>query len=126
MGIALQPIETPSVIGANERRLFGRIPLDVSVYVSVAGRVSGWGRIRDLGLGGAFIDAGDLELYPNDIARILFPGGVILRARVTRHAAGGLGLMFRDHDRHSLDRLRILVETLPGRVLPMPRLGVRH
>lgn len=92
--------------GEGERRIFTRVGTDIDVYVQSRGRLLGRFRVSDLGLGGVFIDARSLELYPNDFAELVFPHGGLFRAVVIRHTERGVGLMFQDHDEGSLDALR--------------------
>jgi len=92
--------------GEAERRIFTRMRMDIDVLVRTRGRLLGRYRVHDLGLGGVFISAGSLDLYPNDLAELAFPEGGVFRAMVVRHEEQGVGLMFHDHDEESLDALR--------------------
>lgn len=120
-----------------ERRIFTRMRLDAEVMVRVRGRTLGPCRVRDLGLGGVFVDAGGMDLYPNDLVDLTFPpvlpsifaGNVVFRARVVRHAEQGIGLMFHDHDEASLDALREMMTGMPrgaGRAPPAAALSLRR
>lgn len=118
-----------TVSGEVERRIFTRMRLDADVLIRVRGRTLGRCRIRDLGLGGVFIVAGGIDLYPNDLVDLAFSGGVVFRALVVRHAEQGVGLMFHDHDEASLDALREMMAEIPrgaGRALLAEALSLRH
>lgn len=122
-----------TVSGDAERRIFTRMRLDADVTVRVRGRMLGRCRIRDLGLGGVFLVAGSIDLYPNDLVDLTFPalisGRGVFRARVVRHAEQGVGLMFHDHDEASLDALREMMTEIPRGTARVPlaeALSLRH
>lgn len=104
-----------------ERRVFTRIRLGLEVAVRMKDRSLGRFRTRDLDMGGLFVEAGEIDLYPNDIAELAFPDaagkgrGHVFRAKVIRHAANGVGLMFHEHDEDSLAALRdVMLAAMPA------------
>jgi hypothetical protein len=103
--------------GEDDRRIFTRVGTDIEVQVRSHGRLLGRHRVHDLGLGGVFIDARSLDLYPNDFVELVFHNGGIFRAVVIRHTDQGVGLMFHDHGEDSLDALR---EVMIAASLPAP------
>jgi hypothetical protein len=113
--------------GEGERRIFSRMGADMDVLVWSRGKLLGRYRVRDLGLGGVFIDAGSQDLYPNDLAELAFPDGAVFRAVVIRHAEHGVGLMFHDHDEGSLDALRdLMLAAAPERSAPAETAQLRY
>jgi hypothetical protein len=90
-----------------ENRWSQRRSLDMDVEILLHGSVIGHTRTRDVGLGGVFLflDKGE-HLSPEEDVDLMFMSGEQsgsrarhkLRARVVRHTAEGVGLMFRDFD----------------------------
>lgn len=104
-----------------ERRLFPRTPSVFAVTVRARGRALGCFRTRNLDLGGLFMTGGEIELYPNDLVELEFPGadgkggGHVFQATVIRHAENGIGLMFQEHDEESLAALRdVMLTAMPA------------
>lgn len=89
--------------------------------VRMKDRALGRFRTRDLDMGGVFVEAAEIELYPNDVAELRFPDaggkgkGHAFRAKVIRHASNGVGLMFHEHDEDSLAALRdVMLTVMPA------------
>ncbi|MDH5547234.1 MAG: PilZ domain-containing protein [Gammaproteobacteria bacterium] len=98
-----------------ENRWSQRRPLSMQVEVLSGGVKLAQGQARDVGLGGVFLFL-DLEQQPSgeiDV-ELLFDTGSNgesrhkhkLRARIVRHSAEGIGLMFRDFDTSSFRALQ--------------------
>jgi hypothetical protein len=89
-----------------ENRWSQRRSLDMDVEILLNGSVLGLTRTRDVGLGGVFLLLDDGQpLTSDEDVDLLFMSGEQegrsrhkLRARVVRHTADGVGLMFRDFD----------------------------
>lgn len=98
-----------------ERRIFVRMRIGLEVNIRMKDSMIGRFRTRDLDLGGLFVEAREVELYPNDVADLEFfeaggrSGGRMFRAKVVRHASDGVGLTFHEHDEDSLGALRDLM-----------------
>lgn len=86
-----------------ERRYSQRLPAGFEAKLSHLGRPVGRFNTRDIGLAGAFIETGPIDLYTNDLVAVSFNvehGGIkkhTLYAFVVHHSAQGVGLMFVDH-----------------------------
>jgi hypothetical protein len=107
--------------GETERRMFARLPSVYPVTARARGRALGHFMTRDLDLGGLFVSGGGIDLYPNDLVELEFPGargrgkGRVFRATVIRHAGDGIGLMFHGHDEESLAALRdVMLTAMPA------------
>ncbi|MDR2876901.1 MAG: PilZ domain-containing protein [Chromatiales bacterium] len=108
-------------VGGAERRIFARMRIGLEVRIDMKGSLVGRFHTRDLDLGGLFVEAGDIELYPNDVVDLAFfeidglSGDRMFRAKVVRHASDGVGLMFYEHDEDSLGALRdLMLEAMPA------------
>jgi hypothetical protein len=93
-------------------RFYARMPLPLEVELRMHHDRLGPFPVRDMDVGGLFVETDQVELYPNDVVEVDFvPGGAGaarlrgFRARVVRHAADGVGLMFLDYDQASFGAL---------------------
>jgi hypothetical protein len=98
-----------------ENRWSQRRSLDMDVEILLNGSVLGRTRTRDVGLGGVFLLLDDGQpLTSDEDVDLLFMSGEQeggrsrhkLRARVVRHTADGVGLMFRDFDTSAVRALQ--------------------
>jgi len=90
-----------------ENRWSQRRSLDMDVEILMDGSVLGCTRTRDVGLGGVFLLLDDQQSldFAADVDLLFVADQQAgsrsrhkLRARVVRHTAEGIGLMFRDFD----------------------------
>lgn len=91
-------------------RFYARMPLPLEVELRTRHDRLGRFPVRDIDMGGLFVETDAVELYPNDVVEVDFVPGdgrrpKAFRARVVRHASDGVGLMFLDYDQASLGAL---------------------
>nr|AQQ74509.1 hypothetical protein [uncultured bacterium] len=92
-------------------RFYARMPLPIEVELRAHHLRPGRFVVRDIDMGGLFVESHDSDLYPNDVVEVAFVdgGGARFRARVVRHTPEGVGLMFLDYDHVSLGALQEIV-----------------
>lgn len=104
-------------------RFYARMPLRLEAEISVQQWPVGCFRVRDIDMGGLFVETRDADLYPNDVVDIVFIGSNgaesphNFRARVVRHSPDGVGLMFLDYDQASLGALLEVMVAAKERLL---------
>lgn len=88
-----------------ERRWATRTPIHVDVGIFYKGGEVGVRKTRDIGLGGVFLEAGELPLPLEAHVELIFllksgvqPRKHKIRAKVVRATGDGVGFMFRDFD----------------------------
>jgi hypothetical protein len=105
-----------------DHRFYARMPLPLEVELSVAQSRLGRFEVRDIDLGGLFVESRGVDLYPNDVVDVglVQKGDEVVsrkfRARVVRHAPHGIGLMFLDYDQASLGALMDVMVTAQDRL----------